>query len=141
MLLKFFYAYAKGIESLPQTLIFLKSQKLTVIVSKMRVLGQKTTGGAPNAPLPQPVQGLITIVNSDFLIILSLQPDIVYLLKVLDNMFCAMRLQIFINLNECVAGTHYLFNYQGLKQIDIKNKSVLIIGTQKPWIEAIVLSK
>ena len=34
-------------------LLFMKRQKnFTVIVSQMRVLGQKTTGGAPNAPPP-----------------------------------------------------------------------------------------
>ncbi|XP_023324546.1 uncharacterized protein LOC111698435 isoform X2 [Eurytemora carolleeae] len=30
---------------------------------------------------------------------------------------------------------------QGLEQIDVKNKSILIIGTQNPWVEAVVLSK
>ncbi|XP_023331501.1 uncharacterized protein LOC111703704 [Eurytemora carolleeae] len=30
---------------------------------------------------------------------------------------------------------------QSLSQIDVKNKSVLVIGTQNPWVEAIVLTK
>ena len=33
----------------------------------------------------------------------------------------------------------YLF--QALKQISVKGKTVLVIGTMTPWVEAVILSK